>query len=231
ALGIALAVGIPLGVLAAVKRNSWLDYLAMSGSLFGVSMPIFWLGLVLMMIFAAFLNWLPFSQRVDILVTVPRVTGFMLVDTLLARDGWAFQDAIAHLILPAVTLATVPLAIIARMTRAAMVDVLSSDFVRTARAKGLGEWAVNWRHALKNAALPIVTVAGLQFGMLLSGAVLTETIFSWPGIGSLSVDAIFTRDFPVLQGCVILFATAFVLINLVTDVLYTLLDPRIGHEA
>ena len=227
ALFVALAVGVPLGVVAAIRRNSWVDYLAMSGSLLGVSMPIFWLGLVLMMVFSAFLGWLPFSQRADILVTVPAVTGFMLIDTLLAGDLWAFQDAIAHLLLPAVTLSTVPMAIIARMTRAAMVEVLSSDYIRMARAKGLGEWAVNVHHALKNAAIPIVTITGLQLGMLLSGAIITETIFAWPGIGSLSVGAIFTRDFPVLQGCAVLFAVSFVLVNLLTDLAYTLLDPRL----
>lgn len=227
ALFIALAVGVPLGVVAAIRRNSWVDYLAMSGSLLGVSMPIFWLGLVLMMVFSAFLGWLPFSQRADILVTVPAVTGFMLIDTLLAGDLWAFQDAVAHLLLPAVTLSTVPMAIIARMTRAAMVEVLGSDYIRMARAKGLSEWAVNVHHALKNAAVPIVTITGLQLGMLLSGAIITETIFAWPGIGSLSVGAIFTRDFPVLQGCAVLFAVSFVVVNLLTDVAYTLLDPRL----
>lgn len=230
ALCIALAVGVPLGVLAAVRRNSWVDYLAMGGSLLGVSMPIFWLGLVLMMVFSAGLNWLPFSQRTDILVTLPRVTGFMTIDSLLAGDLWAFGDALGHLVLPAVTLSTVPMAIIARMTRAAMVEVLGSDYVRTARAKGLPERVVSYRHALRNAALPIVTTTGLQLGMLLSGAILTETIFSWPGVGSLSVSAIFTRDFPVLQGCALLFAAAFVLVNLATDVLYTVLDPRLGDE-
>ncbi|MFP5501085.1 MAG: ABC transporter permease [Candidatus Sericytochromatia bacterium] len=227
ALGIAVAVGMPLGILAAVRRNSLVDYLAMGGSLLGVSMPIFWLGLVLMMIFSAWLGWLPFSQRVDILVTVPSVTGLMLVDTLLAGDLWAFQDAIAHLLLPAVTLSTVPMAIIARMTRASMVEVLSSDYVRMARAKGLGEWAVTLKHAFKNAAIPVATITGLQLGMLLSGAILTETIFAWPGIGSLSVNAIFTRDFPVLQGCAVLFAFSFVMVNLLTDLAYTMLDPRL----
>jgi ABC-type dipeptide/oligopeptide/nickel transport system permease component len=227
ALAIAVGLGVPLGLIAAVRRNSAADYLAMSGSLLGVSMPIFWLGLVLMMIFSAWLGWLPFSQRADILVTTPRVTGLLLVDTLVDKDAWAFGDALAHLVLPAFTLATVPMAVIARMTRGAMVEVLSSDYIRMARAKGLSEWRVNVHHALKNAAIPIVTITGLQFGMLLSGAILTETIFAWPGIGSLSVGAIFTRDFPVLQGCAVLFAASFVLVNLATDVLYTILDPRL----
>jgi peptide/nickel transport system permease protein len=230
AMAIALVVGIPFGMLAAVKRNTWIDYTAMSGSLLGVSMPIFWLGLVLMMIFSAWLGWLPFSQRSDILVTLPPVTGFVLIDALWAHDGWAFRDALAHLILPAITLSTVPMAIIARMTRASMIEVLDSDYIRTARAKGLSELAIDWHHALKNAAIPIVTIAGLQLGMLLSGAILTESIFSWPGVGSLSVEAIFTRDFPVLQGCAMLFALSFVLVNLGTDLLYLLLDPRMRSQ-
>jgi peptide/nickel transport system permease protein len=230
ALAIAVGVGVPLGILAAVKRNTPADYAAMSGSLLGVSMPIFWLGLVFMMIFSAWLGWLPFSQRADILVTTPRVTGLMLVDTLLVRDLWAFQDAIAHLVLPALTLSTVPMAIIARMTRGAMVEVLSSDYIRMARAKGLSEWAVNGRHALKNAAIPIVTITGLQFGMLLSGAILTETIFAWPGIGSWLKDAIFNRDYPVLQGGVLFVATVFVFINLLVDLSYALINPRIRYS-
>jgi peptide/nickel transport system permease protein len=230
ALFIAVGVGVPLGIVAAVRRNSAADYLAMSGSLLGVSMPIFWLGLVFMMIFSAWLGWLPFSQRADILVTTPHVTGLMLIDTLLAGDLWSFQDAVAHLVLPAVTLSTVPMAIIARMTRGAMVEVLSSDYIRMARAKGLSEWAVNGRHALKNAAIPIVTITGLQFGMLLSGAILTETIFAWPGIGSWLKDAIFNRDYPVLQGGVLFVAMVFVVVNLLVDLSYALINPRIRYS-
>jgi peptide/nickel transport system permease protein len=227
ALAIALIVGIPLGILAAARKNSWIDVLSTSGALVGVSMPIFWLGLVLMLLFSAQLRILPLSGRLDLALDLVPVTGFYLLDSLLRGDLAAFRSAGLHLILPALTLATVPMAIIARMTRSAMLEVLGADYVRTARAKGLGERAVVWRHALKNAAIPIVTVAGLQLGYLLSGAVITETIFSWPGIGSLAVQSVFSRDFPVLQGCVLVFATCFVLVNLATDLLYTRMDPRL----
>ena len=227
ALALALAIGIPLGILAAARKNSWIDVLSTSGALVGVSMPIFWLGLVLMLLFSAQLRVLPLSGRLDLALDLAPITGLHLLDSLLRGDLIAFRSALLHLILPALTLATVPMAIIARMTRAAMLEVLGADYVRTARAKGLGEHAVIWGHALKNAAIPIVTVAGLQLGYLLSGAVITETIFSWPGIGSLAVQSIFSRDFPVLQGCVLIFATCFVLVNLATDLLYTRMDPRL----
>ena len=227
ALALALALGIPLGILAAARKNSWIDVLSTSGALVGVSMPIFWLGLVLMLLFSAQLRVLPLSGRLDLALDITPITGLYLIDSLLRGDLIAFRSAILHLILPALTLATVPMAIIARMTRAAMLEVLGADYVRTARAKGLGERAVVWGHALKNAAIPIVTVAGLQLGYLLSGAVITETIFSWPGIGSLAVQSIFSRDFPVLQGCVLIFAACFVLVNLATDLLYTRMDPRL----
>lgn len=227
ALAIALLVGIPLGVLSATRKSSWIDVASTSGALVGVSMPIFWLGLVLMLVFSAFLRVTPLSGRLDLALDIPTVTGFYLVDSLLAWDWNAFGSALLHLILPAVTLSTVPMAIIARMTRAAMLEVLGADYVRVARSKGLSERVVIYRHALGNAMIPIITVAGLQLGTLLSGAVLTETIFAWPGIGSLAVGAVFSRDFPLLQGCVLVFATSFVLINLLTDLLYTRLDPRL----
>ncbi|MBM3274191.1 MAG: ABC transporter permease [Candidatus Sericytochromatia bacterium] len=227
AMILALAIGVPLGLYAAVRRNSWVDYLATGSSLLGVSMPIFWLGLVLMLVFSAQLRLAPLSGRLDLALDVDAITGLYLVDTLLRGDLAAFRSTLAHLALPALTLATVPLAIISRMTRAAMLEVLGQDYVRTARAKGLDEGKVYWRHALRNAAIPIVTVGGLQFGTLLSGAVITETIFSWPGIGSLAVGAVFSRDFPLLQGCVLLFALTFVLVNLATDLAYQALDPRL----
>lgn len=227
AMAIALLVGVPLGILAATRRGSWVDVLGTTGALVGVSMPIFWLGLVLMLVFSAFLRVTPLSGRLDLALDVPPVTGFYLLDSLLRGDLAAFGSAARHLVLPAVTLSTVPMAILARMTRAAMLEVLGADYVRVARAKGLSERMVVWRHALGNALIPIVTVAGLQLGTLLSGAVLTETIFAWPGIGSLAVGAVFARDFPLLQGCVLVFATSFVLINLLTDLLYTRLDPRL----
>lgn len=227
AMVIALAVGIPLGLYAAVKRNSWVDYLATGVSLVGVSMPIFWLGLVLMLLFSAQLRIAPLSGRIDLAMDLNPITGLYLLDTLLKGDLAALRSTLLHLALPAITLATVPLAIISRMTRAAMLDVLGQDYVRTARAKGLGDVSVNWKHALRNAAIPIVTVGGLQFGTLLSGAVITETIFSWPGIGGLAVGAVFSRDFPLLQGCVLIFALTFVLANLATDLMYQVLDPRL----
>ncbi len=227
AMLIALAIGVPLGLYAAVRRNSWVDYLTSSAALVGVSMPIFWLGLVLMLVFSAQLRVAPLSGRADLALDIVPVTGLYLVDTLLRGDLAALRSVALHLALPAMTLATVPLAVIARMTRAAMLDVLGQDYVRTARAKGAGEALVNWKHALRNAAIPIVTVGGLQAGALLSGAVITETIFSWPGIGSLAVGAVFSRDFPLLQGCVLLFALSFVIVNLLTDLTYQLLDPRL----
>ncbi|HEY9898863.1 MAG TPA: ABC transporter permease [Pantanalinema sp.] len=226
-LAIALLVGVPAGILAARRKGSWVDVLATSGALVGTSMPIFWLGLVLMLVFSAFLRLTPLSGRLDLALDVQAVTGFYLIDSLIARDPGAFASSARHLVLPALTLATVPMAVIARMTRAAMLEVLGADYVRAARAKGLAEHAVVWRHALRNALVPIVTVAGLQLGTLLSGAVLTETIFSWPGIGSLAMGAVFSRDFPLLQGCVLVFAASFVLVNLATDLLYPMIDPRL----
>jgi len=227
ALALAMLIGVPLGLYAAVRRNSWIDQLATGASLVGVSMPIFWLGLVLMLVFSAQMRVLPLSGRLDLASEVAPLTGLYLLDTLLRGDLPAFRSAALHLALPALTLATVPLAVVGRMTRAAMLEVLGQDYIRTARAKGAGEHRVNWKHALRNAAIPIVTVSGLQAGTLLSGAVITETIFSWPGIGGLAVGAVFSRDFPLLQGCVLVFALTFVLVNLLTDLAYQILDPRL----
>ncbi len=227
ALAIALVVGIPLGCLAAVKRNGWVDVAASGVSLVGVSMPIFWLGLLLMLLFAATWRVLPLSGRLDLALDVAPVTGLLTVDTLLQGQREAFVDALRHLVLPACTLATVPLATLVRMTRAAMLEVLGSEHVRAARAKGVPEVLVVLRHALSNAWVPIVTVAGLQLGTLLSGAVLTETLFSWPGVGTLAVGAVFARDFPLLQGCVLVFALTFVAVNWGVDWLYGRLDPRL----
>lgn len=227
AMLIACAVGVPLGVVAAVRRNAPEDYLATAGSLAGVSMPIFWLGLLLMGVFSADLRWLPLSGRLAIVYDMPHVTGLYLVDGLLTGSWTAWVSALRHLVLPAVTLATVPAAAIARMTRGAMLDVLGAEHIRTARAKGLSEAAVTVRHALATAAIPIATVIGLQLGYLLSGAVITETVFSWPGVGSLAVEAVFARDLPLLQGCALVFAASFALVNLATDMLYFRLDPRI----
>lgn len=227
AMGLACLGGIPLGVVAAVHRNRWPDLLASGASLGGLSVPVFWLGLLLMMAFSVQLHWLPFGQRTDLMNLTEARTGLVLLDALLAGDAWAFQDGVRHLILPALTLASVPMATLARMTRASMLEVLGADYVRTARAKGLAEGVVRWRHAFRNAALPVVTVTGLQLGALLAGAVLTETMFAWPGMGSFAVQAIAMRDVPALQGCALLFALTFVLANLVADVVCAELDPRL----
>ena len=232
AISIASIVGIPAGVLAAVRKNSAVDNLTMSGSLLGVSMPVYWLGLLLIYLFAVNLSWLPPSGRlsIDAGFSFKPMTGFYVLDALLQLDFKALKDVLAHLILPAVTLGTIPLAIVARITRSAMLEVLSQDYIRTARAKGLLERWVIFKHALKNALLPVVTIVGLQFGTLLGGAILTETIFSWPGIGSWIYDGILNRDYPVVQGGVVFVAVAFVLINLVVDLSYAFLDPRIQYH-
>ncbi|HAA32022.1 MAG TPA: peptide ABC transporter permease [Cyanobacteria bacterium UBA8553] len=232
AMLIAIILGIPAGVLAAVRKNSAVDNLTMSGSLLGVSMPVYWLGLLLIYLFAVNLNWLPPSGRISIDAgfNFKPITNFLVLDALLQLDFKALKDVLAHLILPALTLSTIPLAIIARITRSAMLEVLSQDYIRTARAKGQLERWVIFKHALKNALLPVVTIIGLQFGTLLGGAILTETIFSWPGIGSWIYEGILARDYPVVQGGVVFVAVAFVLINLLVDLSYALLDPRIQYQ-
>ena len=232
AMLVASILGIPAGVLAAVRKNSFVDNLTMSGSLLGVSLPVYWLGLLLIYFFAVNLNWLPPSGRlsIDAGFSFKPITGFYVLDALLRFDFKALQDVFAHLILPALTLGTIPLAILARITRSAMLEVLSQDYIRTARAKGLLERWVIFKHALKNALLPVVTIIGLQFGTLLGGAILTETIFSWPGIGSWIYEGILNRDYPVVQGGVVFVAVAFVLINLIVDLSYAFLDPRIQYQ-
>lgn len=232
AMLVAVILGMPAGILAAVRKNTWWDNLAVSGSLIGVSLPVYWLGLMLIYLFAVYLQWLPPSGRisVDLGFNFLPITGVYTLDALLRLDGAVFGDAIAHLILPALTLGTIPLAIIARITRSAMLEVLSQDYIRTARAKGVPEYWVILKHALKNAFLPIVTTIGLQFGTLLGGAILTETIFSWPGIGSWIYNGILTRDYPIVQGGVIFVAVTFVLINLLVDISYAFFDPRIQYR-
>ncbi len=231
AMLIALILGIPAGVLAAVRKNSPVDNLTMSASLIGVSMPVFWLGLLLIYLFAVNLQWLPPGLRLsqDAALNFKPITGFYVLDALLQLNWKVLKDVLAHLLLPALTLSTIPLAIIARITRGAMLEVLSQDYIRTARAKGLLERWVIFKHALKNALLPVVTIVGLQFGALLAGAILTETIFSWPGIGAWIYDGILNRDYPVVQGGIVFVAVAFVLINLLVDISYALLDPRIQY--
>lgn len=227
AILIAMLVGIPVGVLSAVRRNSWIDTFGMLLALTGVSMPIFWLGIMLSFLFAVYFHVLPTGGRLDASTSYVPITNLLLLDSLLQGNLGLFLQGLRHLILPAVALGTIPMAIITRMTRAAMLEVLSQDYIRTARAKGLRERTVVIRHALRNALLPVVTVVGLQVGILLSGAILTETIFSWPGIGRWLVDAIYARDYPIVQGVTIFIAIIFVFVNLMVDVLYAWVDPRI----
>jgi peptide/nickel transport system permease protein len=227
---ISILIGIPVGIASAARRNSVLDGVTMISSLIGVSMPIFWLGLMEIMLFAVFLQWLPAGGRLSTGIEIEHITGLLLVDSLLTWNSEGFVDAAQHLIMPAIALATIPTAIIARMTRSSMLDVLQEDYIRTANAKGLVERLVLFRHALKNAFLPVITVIGIQAGSLLAGAVLTETIFSWPGIGKWVYDAILARDYPIVQGGTLVIALIFVLVNLLVDISYAFLDPRISYD-
>lgn len=229
AMLLAICIGLPLGVLAAVKRGSWFEQISMSTALVGYSMPIFWWGLLMIILFSGTLGWTPVSGRISLMYYFPQVTGFMLIDSLLSGQEGAFRSAVSHLILPSIVLATIPAAVIARQSRSAMLEVLSEDFVRTARAKGLGPALVIGRHALRNALIPVVTVIGLQVGSLMAGAILTETIFSWPGIGKWIVDSIGKRDYPVVQGGLLVIAVAVMIVNLIVDLLYAVINPRIRH--
>jgi len=225
----AVVVGLPAGMLAATNRGRFLDHSVMGLSLTGYSMPIFWWGLLLILMFSVNLGWTPVSGRIDIAYDFDSVTGFMLIDSLLSGQDGAFTSALSHLILPAIVLGTIPLAVIARMTRSSLLEVLNEDYVRTARAKGLSPARVLWVHALRNALIPVITVIGLQVGTLMGGAILTETIFSWPGIGRWLVESIARRDYPVLQTGVLLVASMVILVNLSVDLLYGLINPRIRH--
>jgi dipeptide transport system permease protein len=226
----AIILGVPAGVIAAWRRGGVYDQSLMGLALTGYSMPIFWWGLILILIMSNTLGLTPVSGRVDLIkYFYPPVTGFALIDSLLSGQKGAFWDAVRHLILPTIVLGTVPLAVIARMTRSSMLEVLEEDYVRTARAKGLSTRRVIGVHALRNALIPVVTVIGLQAGTLLAGAVLTETIFSWPGVGKWLIESISRRDYPALQGGIMLIATMVILFNLVIDFLYGLINPRIRH--
>ncbi len=229
ALLFAVAVGIPVGVIAAVRQYSWLDKITSVIALTGVSMPIFWLAMVLVVIFTVELGWLPFPGRLSNGVAVIKITGMVIPDSLLTLNFRGFWDGLKHLILPAIALGTIPMAVITRMTRSSMLEVMGEDYIRTARAKGVAPWRVVFRHALRNAMLPTVTVIGLQFGLLIAGAVITETIFGWGGIGQIALDSIYRRDYPMIQGIVLYGATLFVLVNLLVDVLYAILDPRVRY--
>jgi dipeptide transport system permease protein len=227
----ALLIGIPAGIVAAVKRNSIFDHGVMGISLAGYSMPIFWWGLILILLFSVKLGWTPVSGRIDVLYYIEPVTGFLLIDSLFySEDEGAFLSAVRHLILPSIVLGTVPLAVIARMTRSAMLEVLGEDYIRTAKAKGLSRLRVIGLHALRNALIPVVTVIGLQVGVLFTGAILTETIFSWPGVGKWLIEAIFRRDYPVLQGGALLLGMMVMTVNLLVDLTYGLINPRIRHH-
>jgi dipeptide transport system permease protein len=222
-------IGLPAGVIAGVNRGSPFDHILMGASLTGFSMPIFWWGLLLIILFSGILQWTPVSGRIDVIYYFPQVTGFLLIDSLLSGQEGAFKSALRHLILPAVVLGTIPMAVIARQTRSAMLEVLNEDYVRTARAKGLPPWRIIGLHALRNALIPVVTVIGLQVSVAFGGAILTETIFSWPGVGKWLVDSIARRDYPSVQGGVLLIATIIMLVNLFVDLLYGVINPRIRH--
>lgn len=235
AMLLATLFGILAGILAAVYRGSLWDHGVMGVALTGFSMPIFWWGLILIMLFSTHLGWTPVSGRIDLAFDIPTRTGFMLIDSWLAERSdpesyaGAWFDALKHLILPTIVLGTIPLAVIARMTRSSMLEVLQEDYIRTARAKGLAPINVVFIHALRNALIPVITVVGLQVGTLMGGAVLTETIFSWPGMGKWLIDAIQRRDYPVVQNGILLVATLVIVINRVVDILYGVINPRIRH--
>jgi len=230
ALCIACFFGIIFGIISASKQYSIFDYVSMIGALAGVSMPIFWLGLIFMLIFSLNLGWLPISGRLGIDIDLEVITNFYILDSVLTRNWAALKDSLWHIIMPAVTLSTIPMAIVARMTRSAMLDVLRQDYIKTAKAKGLSNFMVTFKHALRNALIPVVTTVGLQFGVALGGAILTETIFAWPGVGKWMYDAVMQRDYMVIQGGTLFIAAVFVVINLCVDVLYAIINPRISVQ-
>jgi peptide/nickel transport system permease protein len=229
-LFLAIAAGIPMGVIAATHRNSAFDRISMVGTVIGQSMPVFWLGIILIYVFSYALGLLPFSGRLDREVNLQPQTGFHILDSILQGNWSALRNTLAHLILPAMALASVSLALIGRITRSSMLEVLGQDYIRTARSKGLGERVVTYRHAFRNAMIPLATIVGLQLGTLLGGAILTETVFAWPGLGRLIVNAVFNRDYPLVQGCVLFIAVGFLLTNVAVDVLYAIIDPRVTYE-
>lgn len=226
----AVLVGLPAGIIAAVRRGTIFDHSVMTFSLTGYSMPIFWWALLLMLVFSVNLGWTPVSGRIDVVFWIEDVTGFMLIDALLSDEEGAFKSAVSHLILPSIVLGTIPMAVIARMTRSSMLEVLSEDYIRTARSKGIAPWRVIVIHALRNALIPVITVIGLQVGILLSGAILTETVFAWPGIGKWLIESIGRRDYPVVQGGILIVATIIIIVNLLVDLTYGIINPRIRHS-
>jgi len=230
ATAFALLAGIGLGVLSATAHNTRLDLGTTIVSVLGMSIPIFWFGLMLLYLFGVWLKLLPISGRLDLSIALPRITGLVFVDSLIQGNWAALLDGLKHVVLPAFSLAVIPIATLSRMTRTTMVEVLNHEYIAVARAKGLAERVVLVRHALKNALIPVITVAGTRFGMQLAGAVLVEVVYGWPGIGRLIFDAIQKRDYPIIQGTVLFTAFLFVIINLVTDLLYAAIDPRIRFE-
>jgi peptide/nickel transport system permease protein len=228
AMLISSLLGITLGIISATKQYSWFDYTSMLGSLVGVSMPVFWLGLMLMLLFSLFLGWFPMSGRLGMEIDLTVITNFYILDAMLTGNWEALKDVLLHLALPAMALSTIPLAIVARMTRSSMLEILRQDYIKTARAKGLSEAKVVLKHALRNGLIPVVTVVGLQFGILMGGAILTETVFAWPGVGKWLYDGVVKRDYMVIQGGTLMIATTFVMVNLLVDILYAVINPRIS---
>lgn len=220
--------GIILGIISATKQYSWFDYMSMIASLIGVSIPVFWLGLVLMLVFSLYLGWFPMSGRMGIGIDLEIITNFYVLDAILTRNWPALKDVLRHLALPAFALSTIPLAIIARMTRSSMLEVLRQDYIKTAKAKGLGQTKIVLKHALRNGLIPVITVIGLQFGIMLGAAILTETVFAWPGVGKWIFDGVVKRDYMVIQGGTLIVAACFVIVNLIVDVLYAVINPRIS---
>ena len=227
AMLIAILVGVPVGVISAVRQYSLLDKVASVTALTGISMPIFWLAMILIVIFGVNLELLPFPGRLGPTTAITSITGLVLVDSLLTLNFAGFWDGLLHLIMPAIALGTIPMAVVMRMTRSSMLEVMGEDYVRTARAKGVVPWRVVFKHSLRNAMLPTVTVIGLQVGLLMGGAIITETIFSWPGVGQIAYESVSRRDYAMIQGVVLYGAALFVLVNLAVDVLYAVLDPRV----
>ena len=226
----ATITGLPAGIIAAVRRGTWFDHVIMGVSLSGYSMPIFWWGLLLIILFSGILGWTPVSGRISFMYFFEPVTGFMLIDSLLSGQEGAFRSALSHLVLPTIVLGTIPMAVIARQTRSAMLEVLGEDYIRTAKAKGLPRGRIIGLHALRNAMITVITVLGLQVGVLLAGAILTETIFSWPGIGKWVVDSIFRRDYQSVQGGLVMIAGIVMIVNLIVDLTYGLVNPRIRRQ-
>ncbi len=230
AIVLASVLGVAAGILSAIRRGGWIDQLTMGVALIGYSMPIFWWALLLIILFSTTLGWTPVSGRISLTQFFPDVTGFMLIDSLLSGKPGAFWSAVQHLILPTIVLATIPLAVIARQTRSAMLEVLGEIYIMTAKSKGLAPRRVVWLHALRNALIPVVTTIGLQVSVLMGGAILTETIFSWPGVGKWMIDSISRRDYQVVQGGLLLIAVMVMIVNLTVDLLYGLINPRVRHR-